>query len=469
VSINRAVQLLLALCLISSATHADDSQTQQLNRQFQSAVALYDSGHFPEAAQQLEALLPLLPKSFEVHELLGQVYASESQDSKAIAHLQIAVALKPDSGPARTNLGASLFRIGQTQQAGEQFRRALELQPKDYDANHNLGEFYIQSDKIQQALPLLQTAQKINPNSYDNGYDLAMANFETGHLSEARQSVESLLEKKDTAELHNLLAKIEERVGKYVAAATQFQLAAHLDPSDDNLFDWGSELLLHRTLEPAIDVFREASHRYPNSPRLLIGLGMALYSRGMYEDAIKALLAAADLTPSDPRCYVFLSRAYDSSPNQAGEVIERFRRYAQLQPANALAQYYYAMSLWKGKRAEDAGLDIHGIESLLKRAIELDDKLAEPHMQLGNLYADQHQYEKSVPEYVQALQLDPNLADAHYRLGTDYVHIGQKDRAQEEFAIYQKLRSQHLTEVDKERAEVQQFVYSAKSGSSAKP
>ena len=42
---------------------------------------------------------------------------------------------------------------------------------------------------------------------------------------------------------------------------------------------------------------------FPDSPRLWIGLGMALYSRGKYEDSIKALLTAADLSPSDARCY----------------------------------------------------------------------------------------------------------------------------------------------------------------------
>ncbi len=57
---------------------------------------------------------------------------------------------------------------------------------------------------------------------------------------------------------------------------------------------------------------------------------MALYSRGKYDEAVKALLTAADLDPSDARCYLFLSKAYDSSPNQAEDVIQRFRRYAEL-------------------------------------------------------------------------------------------------------------------------------------------
>ena len=187
---------------------------------------------------------------------------------------------------------------------------------------------------------------------------MALAYLLTGRLNDARQLVQDLLKRKNTAELHNLLGEIEEKDGQFVVAANEFEAAAHVDPSESNLFDWGSELLLHRTLGPAVEVFQQATERYPNSPRLMIGLGMALYARGNYDDAVKALLKAADLNPSDPRCYLFLSKAYDSSPGQAEEVIQRFRRFAELQPHNAQALYYYAMSLWKGKRAQDPGLDL---------------------------------------------------------------------------------------------------------------
>src|SRR5947208_8149768 len=50
-----------------------------LERDFQAAVAQYDSGHYAEAAAQLERLLPSAPNSFEVHELLGLVYSAQSQ------------------------------------------------------------------------------------------------------------------------------------------------------------------------------------------------------------------------------------------------------------------------------------------------------------------------------------------------------------------------------------------------------
>ena len=457
----------ILLCALFSS--AEDAQKQKLDREYQSAVANYDSGQYALAADQLEHLLPYAPKSFEIHELLGLVYASMSQDAKAEDQLKVAVQIKPDSAVARTNLGTSLLHSGKSALAVEQFRLALKLEPTSFDANRNLGECLVQTGKIAEAQPLLEQAQRIKPDSYDNGYDLAMADFMLGKLNEARQVTQQLVKQQDTSELHSLLGQIDEKDEKFVDAANDFETAAHMDPSEDNLFDWGSEMLLHRTYEPAITIFQQASLRYPKSPRLLIGLGLALYSRGKYDDAVRALITAADLNPTDPRCYLFLSKAYDSSPNQVDEVIERFHRYSELRPTDAWAQYYYAMSLWKGKRAGGSNVDLQTVQSLLQKSIALDGAIPESHMQLGDLYAGEHEYDKSIPEYVRALELNPNLSDAHYRLGTDYVHVGQKDQAQKEFAVYQKLRADHLAEVDKERAAVQQFVYSEKGTASTKP
>jgi predicted Zn-dependent protease len=419
----------LLLCTVSSTAQAN------LDTQFQSAVAQYKAGHLAEAAAQLESLLPRAPNSFEVHELLGMVYASQAQPGRAIEQLQAATRLKPG----------------------------------DFDANHNLGELYIQTGNIAGAIPSLEQAQQINPSSYDNGYDLALAYSLTGRLGPARQLVQSRLEQKNTGELHNLLAQIEEKDGKFLAAENEFSIAAHMDPSEANLFDWGSEFLLHRTYDPAIEVFERASERYPNSPRLMIGLGMAMSARGKYEEAIQPLLKAADLDPADPRCYRFLAHAYDVSPDLSPDVVQRFRRYSELQPGNAMAQFYYAMSLLKGKTPEESSPEFHLVESLLLKSIALDGALAEAHFRLGNLYADQHEYDKSFPEYERAVALNPNLPDAHYRLGQYYVHVGKKDLAQQEFADYQRLRAQYLAQLDKEGNEVQQFVSAAKAAPVTKP
>jgi len=460
--------ILCILLAYESVASARARQNQNLDQEFRAAVAQYEAGHYSEAATKLESLLRQVPKSFEINELLGLVYSAQSQNAVANAHLETAVRLNPDSAPARTNLAANLVRLGKLELAGDQFKKAAELEPQNFDTNHNLGEFYVKSKQIDAAVPSLERAQRLEPSSYDNGYDLSLAYLLTGRAADARVQIQALLKLKDSAELHNLLGEVEEKDGKFVEAANEYELAAHADPSESNLFDWGSELLLHRTLGPAIEVFQDATRRYPTSQRLAIGLGMALYAHGNYDDAVKSLLRAADLNASDPSCYLFLSRAYDSSPSQADDVILRFRRFAELQPRNARALYYYAMSLWKGKRAQDPSLDLRQIEALLKNSLALDPKLAEAHLQLGNLYSDQGKYAEAVPEYVRALELNSDLADAHYRLGQAYVRTGQKESAQAQLEVYQKLREQHLEDLEKQRAEIRQFVYAAKDSPSGK-
>jgi tetratricopeptide (TPR) repeat protein len=462
VSLRFCLGVFVAWVILSCGLFAaqQSARPRNLDQSFQAAVADYDAGHFPQAASKLEQLVVQVPNSFDVHELLGLVYSAESLDVKATEHLQKAVNLNPSSAAARTNLAANLVRRKKLDLAEAQFAKAVELEPNNFDANHNLGELYIQRGKLEQAAESLAKAQTLEPDSYDNGYDLARAYLLTGQTMRAREIVSLLLAKKNTAELHNLLAEVEEKDGKFVAAANEYEIAAHMEPSESNLFDWGSELLVHRTLDPSVEVFQRATELYPRSARLAVGLGMALYARGNYEDAVKSLLRAADLNPSDPGC--------DSSPNQADEVIERFHRYAQLQPRNSRALYYYAMSLWKGKRMQQTDQDLSGIAALLKSAIALDHKFAEAHLQLGNLYSDQKQYASAIPEYQQALAQNADLADAHYRLGQAYVHTGAKDKAQAQFEVYEKLRTQHMAEVDQQKAEIRQFVYSAKNRSPAK-
>src|SRR5258708_18164627 len=121
--------LVLLACVPLAA--AGSQPGQNLDRKFQAAVAQYESGRFAEAAAQLESLLHEVPESFEVHELLGLVYAAQSQDAQARKHLETAVRLKPDSAAARTNLAANLPRKGKLDLAEAELEKAIRLDPRN--------------------------------------------------------------------------------------------------------------------------------------------------------------------------------------------------------------------------------------------------------------------------------------------------------------------------------------------------
>ncbi len=429
-----------------------------IDRQFQSALSRYNSSQYQDAARELEDMVVRLPASFDVQELLGLVYSAEGKDQEAHMRFEKAVQLRPNSGAARANLAVNLSKLGKNSEAEGQFKKAIALEPHNYEANHDFGEFYVRAGNLVAAIPYLEEAQRVDPSSYENGYDLALADTETGKYDEARAVINALTRQQDTAELHDLLAEVEEKSGNYLAAEREYERAAHMEPSEKNIFNWGTELLLHQTPEPAIEVFTTGVKRYPRSARLQIGLGIALYSRGSYDEAVNAFSLATDLEPSDPHPYLFLAKAYNISTKQADQVTERLRRFVELEPRNAQARYYYALSLWKGKREQERPADLDQIRALLEGAASLDPRFADPHLELGSLWASQHKYPEAIREYEQSIKLEPDRPDGHYRLGQALVRSGDKERAQQEFALYDRLHKEQVAENEKRRSEIKQFV-----------
>ena len=318
---------------------------------------------------------------------------------------------------------------------------AARLNPDSFDPHHRLAAFYLQQGKLPAAVPHLERAQELDPSHYANGYNLALALTETGRLDDARAQVRRMLAAKDVGELHNLLGDIEERAGNRTAAAVEYQRAAHMDPNEEHLFDWGNNLLQLKAFEPAVDVFTAAVARHPRSARLHVGLGIARYSRGEYGEAVTAFCDAADLAPLDPRPYQFLGEMYGVSPAVNGEITKRLARFVQAQPRNALAHFHYAMGLWKGGPSALQPRELQQIEALLRRAVMLDPTLAKGFLQLGILLADQQRYAESIQVLHRATRLQPDLSQAHYRLGQLYQRTGQKHLAAKELEIFRQLTS----------------------------
>jgi tetratricopeptide (TPR) repeat protein len=286
--------------------------------------------------------------------------------------------------------------------------------------------------------------------------------------------------------LHHLLADVEEKLGNPLQAVGEYQRAAELDPSEPNVFDWGTELLAHRALEPATEVFTKGNRLFPKSVRMLIALGVSWYARGSYDQAGKCLANASDLAPDNPTPYLFLGRMQSVETTPSEGSVERLRRFAELQPDNALANYYYAVSLWKqSASAVEPGRDNERdherdnersarVESLLQKAVHLDPKLGAAHLQLGILYAQRKDFPRAISAYQKAIEVSPEavspeqatpeinetLEVAHYRLAQAYLRTGNKIKAQEELQLYDRLSKQTKEKTEHERREIQQFVIS---------
>jgi len=453
--------LVLLLTLIWAVAFAQDQKPQgELpDQEIQPAIEAYGAKQYDQALARLKPLLARSPDAFQVNELMGLIYAAGGKDEIAIPFLKAAVRSQPLSVSARTSLAISLARMGHDSLAEAEFKKATELGPSNFDANHKFGEFYIHIGKLDVAIPYLEAAQRIDSSSYINGYDLATAYLERGDFEKAKQQITALMHEHETAELHSLLGDVDEKSGKPVESVNEYQRAAHMDPSEANFFAWGSELLLHLALEPATEVFKIGSERYPQSARLQIGVGISLYARSSYDKAVSAFLRACDLAPDDARPLLFLAKAYNISTAESPEVSERLKRYVQIAPRNAEAHYYYAMSLWKGTRGKTKQADLTEVKAQLKTATVLNPTFPDAHLQLANLYASEQNFPAAIAEYKQAITLQPESVEAHYRLAQTYVRTAEKERAAAEFAIFERLHKQQNAESERQRKEMRQFVY----------
>jgi tetratricopeptide (TPR) repeat protein len=270
----------------------------------------------------------------------------------------------------------------------------------------------------------------------------------------------------DQAGQHHLRGDIAEKSGDSLEAVREYQRAAELDPSEANFFDWGAELLLHRAPEPAIEVFGKGNRLFPHSARMLVALGVAWYSNGSYDQAAHRLCEASDLNPADPEPYLFLGKIQSVETNQSECSAERLKRFVKQQPENALANYYYGVNLWKRRKGPDDAENPAQAESQLKRAVQLDPTLGVGYLQLGILYAERKDFARAISSYESAVQASPQLEEAHYRLAQAYKRTGEKVKAEQELRVYNQMSKSKDEEVERERRESRQFVYTLRGPAS---
>ena len=336
-------------------------------------------------------------------------------------------------------------------------RMAVARSPENFQANQRLGLSLQTNGKGQEALEYLERAHSMQPSDYTTALALTRAYLDSGQAAQADQTARALLKAHDTAELHVLLGDIEEKRGSSVQAVEDYQRAAELDPSEANLFAWGAELLLHRALEPALQVFGKGSRRYPASSRMLVGLGVAHYASGSPELAARMLCRASDLDPSSATPYLVLGKMQVLDPPGTASVTEKMERFVRLFPENALANYYYAVALQRRSEADPE--QQHRIEALLKRSLELNPSFAPALLQLGALYQGQNQWPQATTAYEKAVALDSELAEAHYRLAQAYRHAGEPGRAEQELARSDQVTKKNLEKAAEESQQIPQFVY----------
>jgi tetratricopeptide (TPR) repeat protein len=378
--------------------------------------------------------------------------------------------LNLESGESKKISAAAARSAGHDALASESaLRAALLRSPRDFEANHELGEFYFHAEKYREAIPPLQAAYQIKPGDHANAFQLALAFKAGGEFARARELVNQMLAsekelgKPDEADLRRVLGDLDEKLEDPLEAVREYQRAAGLDASEQNYFAWGAELLLHRAVAPALEVFGQGVRLHPESARMLAGMGAALYTSGSVEEAAQRLCAASDLSASDSAAdsapYLFLGEMQEATSTPLPCIEQRLARFAHNQPESAFANYYYALALWKRDRGLEKPDALRQVETLLLKSSTIDPKLDLAYLQLGNLNFAREAFQEAVAAYQKAVGANPACSEAHYRLGLTYKRIGEGAKAQREFEEYKQLDKTETAAIERQRRDLRQFIF----------
>jgi eukaryotic-like serine/threonine-protein kinase len=230
------------------------------------------------------------------HEYATALNRAAKADPEVVAHLTAALALKPGSAHARTDLAQALIERGLPAEARAYLDAALKIRPNDAVAHEYLGVLAFRSGDATEAERLMRRALELDPTATLTRSKLGLVLLRLGRVeesvSEHRRAVAEAPSRPDFR-LH--LAGALLASGDPVEAVAHFRAALAETPGTlGDWYDYG-RALFHDDADGAADAFERATKLDPTFPEAWCNLGLARIAVGRLEPAVDALAKGHEL------------------------------------------------------------------------------------------------------------------------------------------------------------------------------
>lgn len=262
---------------------------------YQLGFALVQMGRDEDAIEPLETSLRLDSKSqttrrrlAEAHTNISVMLGKRKQFKESIHHIEEAIKVVPDYGPAHLSLGICFTDLGRYQEALAKFKEALKLDKNlAVDANYNFGVVYTKLGDPENAIKHYKEAILVNPKSALPNLNLGMIYSKHKKYREAIQPLRTAIRvsPKMAREAHFKLGVALMRLKRYQEAVTPLKEAAQITPNNETVRDFLAEGLYQASL----------SHR----------------EAGKTAEEIETLQEAIENNPEHVMAHYALAQAYD--------------------------------------------------------------------------------------------------------------------------------------------------------------
>ena len=176
------------------------------------------------------------PNKFRPYNNLGEAYAAEGEDDRAIEEYKKAIELNPKAERVLYNLGNVYSRKGEVSAAIDAYTRTVEINPSYAKAYNNLGSLYLNNGDYEKAKEEFLKAIKIEPRFPQAYNNLGNAYSKSGMPSKAiLEYIKAIRIDPKYATAHYNLAREFYTIRYYQGALKELELAAKLSPKPEYL------------------------------------------------------------------------------------------------------------------------------------------------------------------------------------------------------------------------------------------
>jgi len=271
---------------------------------------------------------------------------------------------------------------------------AAREHPTDSTANGKLGMLLDAYKQYEEAITCYRRAHLLKPRSFRWIYYLGYVQYKQGQYQKAEKILAAAINLRPAY----LPAKL-------MLAECMFQLG---------------------DLEESEKLYKRIVEQSPGSAAAYYGLGRVQSARGNVQAAVSLLKRACELFPEYGPAQYALALTYRKL-NDQGQAAVHFKIYnanmGTIPPPNdplrtAIKQLDQGpvADMHRGLVLADTGNISEAIAEQL-RALAIDPKLVQAHINLMQLYGGLHDYSKAEQEYKAAVRLNPNRADCYFNYG----------------------------------------------------
>ena len=278
------------------------------------AHAAFEAGRTEAAARGFQAVLQDDPENLEAHYFLAAIAHRDGQSADALAAVDRAIALRPDSADCHNLRGLSLMALGRHEDACAALRHAMACEPGFADAANNLGAALEAMGDMAQA----ETAYRAAIDR-DAAYAQAHANLSrvllaTGRPADAEAACRRALAlQPGLADARFNLAVAQQRQGAYAEAEETVEGALAAASEDAGLWRFLGVLRHGRAdLDGAESALRRALELQPSLPEAHDNLAGVYLDQGQADAAETSFRKALALDPKNSRTHsnLLLCRNY---------------------------------------------------------------------------------------------------------------------------------------------------------------